>query len=204
MQPIFLLLSLYERLCRGQHARSYFWDIWFKIMRKPTQAVRWMERTSEQVVGSTQAQWGGGQFLELGGRVCFPGDSALPSWEDTYCSGICWARGDQKELSRKASMPAAQQRREFPLLSNDLHWMNMSSRYKALLLHDCSQDLQEGNCTNIAENNQTVRDSKEGTMNRSVISTDTLSREKVKAQGSAMQVDFLLLELEYVLPFLKR
>ena len=125
MQPIFLLLSLYEHMCQGQHARSYFWDIWFKIMRKPTQAVRWMEHTSEQVAGSTQAQWGGGQFPELGGRVCFPGDSALPSWEDTYCSGICWARRDQKELSRKASMPAAQQRREFPLLSNDLLWMNM-------------------------------------------------------------------------------
>ena len=36
-------------------------------------------------------------------------------------------------------------------------------------------------------------------MNSSVISTDTLSREKVKAHGSATQVDFHLLELQYVL-----
>ena len=36
-------------------------------------------------------------------------------------------------------------------------------------------------------------------MNSSVISTDTLSRENVKAQGIAMQVDFIVLELEYVL-----
>ena len=41
-------------------------------------------------------------------------------------------------------------------------------------------------------------------MNSSVISTDTLSRENVKAQGIAMQVDFILLELEYVLHIFKK
>lgn len=86
-----------------------------------------------------------------------------------------------------------------PLLSNDWTEWVWSSHYKALLLHYWSQDLQERNCTNIAENNQTVRGSKEGTINSSIISTDTLSREKVKAHGSATQVDFHLLELQYVL-----
>lgn len=178
--------------------QKLFWDIWFKIMRKPTQAVRWMEHISARG-REHPGTVGTGPVPGVGGRVCFPGDSALPSWEDSYCFGICRARGGQKELSRKASMPAAQQRREFPLLSNHCTEWVWSSGYKALLLHYCSQNLQEGNCTNIAYNNQTVRGSKEGTMNSSLISTDTLSREKVKAHGNAMKVDFLLLELECVL-----
>ena len=58
--------------------QKLFWDIWFKIMRKPTQTVRWMERISKHVAGSTQAQWGRGQFLELGGGCASQGILPFP------------------------------------------------------------------------------------------------------------------------------
>ena len=46
-----------------------------------------MEHTSEQVAGSTQAQWGGGQFPELGGGwasqgiLLFPPERTLTALE---------------------------------------------------------------------------------------------------------------------------
>lgn len=103
--------------------QKLFWDIWFKIMRKPTQAVRWMERISARG-REHPGTVGTGPVPGVGGRVCFPGDSALPSWEDTYCFGICRARGGQKAL-QKGLHASGSAEKGVPSLEQSLHWMSM-------------------------------------------------------------------------------
>lgn len=169
MQPIFLLLWVFMSICVEDSMPEAILGYMVQNNEKITQAVRWMGSISARG-REHPGTVGTGQFLELGGGCASQGILPFPPERTVTALVFAGLEAGRRTLQKGLPCQRLWQRKGVPLLSNHCTEWVWSSGYKALLLHYCSQNLQEGNCTNIAYNNQTVRGSKEGTMNSSLIS----------------------------------
>ena len=108
--------------------QELFWDIWFKIMRKPTQAVRWMERTSKQVARSTQAQWGGGHSQSCGGG--FASQGILPFPPERTLTALVFSGLKGSRMNSPERPPRQWLSREGS--SSPEQWLNLMSMKQSL------------------------------------------------------------------------